>query len=87
METNLSLAESKGTAPLTEKDQELWRHKHELSQRIRHPLVELNNLIAEAASRGVIVHARIELADMSDWGIPVRDPVPWIDVSVFSPDA
>jgi hypothetical protein len=80
-----SAAESKETAPLDEGDQEIWRYKHELTQRIRHPLVELNNLIAEGALRGVIVYAHIDFADMSDWSIPVRVGVPWIDVSVSHP--
>jgi|GEM_PF-6371787 len=73
-------SESKGSAPLKQ-DHELWQYKHELSQRMRHPLVELNNLMAEAAKRGVIVNLKTESVNV---GLGY-DPVPFIDLSVFDP--
>jgi hypothetical protein len=73
-------SESKEPAPFT-RDQELWQYKHELSQRIRHPLVELNNLMEEAAKRGVSVNLRAENVNI---GLGY-DPVPFIDLSVFDP--
>jgi hypothetical protein len=62
-------------------EQELWEYKHTLSCRIQRPLVELNMLLAEAAEHGVIVNLKAENVNL---GLGY-DPVPSLDLSVFSP--
>jgi hypothetical protein len=67
-------------------EQEIWQYKEELSRRMRHALVDLNNLIIDSAQHGMKTHVRILPVDMSDLNTPVRDhPVSVIDCTLFEP--